>query len=102
MFPRKSRRYWLDNYDILPVGVYSQSIDTVSLQDHVHWRLCISSFGYWGHLFRQKAIRYVVKGFVGLENIRVRGFVCDAACMCLAPCACESIVSRVMQSGQGL
>lgn len=46
-------------------------------------------FRYWGHLFRQNAVRYVVKGFVGLENIRVGGFVSDAACMCLAPCSCE-------------
>jgi hypothetical protein len=89
MFPRKSRRYWLNDCDIPPVEVYSQSIDTGSLQGHVHWRLYISSFGYWGHLFRQKAIRYVVKGFVGLKNIRVWGFVRDAACMCLTPCACE-------------
>ena len=49
------------------------------------------SFWYWGHLFRQKAIRYVVKCFVGLEHFRVRGLVRDAACVCLAPCACELI-----------
>lgn len=60
------------------------------------------SFGYWCHLFRQKAIRYVVKGFVGLENIRIWGFVRDAACMCFAPCTCESVVSFVVQLGQEL
>lgn len=49
------------------------------------------SFGYWSHFFRQKAIRYVVKGFVGLEHLRVRGLVCDTACVSLAPCACELV-----------
>ena len=55
------------------------------------------SFGYWGHLFRQKAIRYVVKGFVGLEHFRVRGLMGDAAGVCLAPCACE-LISRLRRA----
>lgn len=51
-----------------------------------HWSPAIQP-----HRVDEKAIRYVVKGFVRLENVRVRGFVRDAACMCFAPCACKCI-----------
>ena len=36
---RKSRKYWPDNRETLPTETYSQSINTDSLEVHVHWRL---------------------------------------------------------------